>query len=136
MKFGLDKQTIADLNIFGTPSHKHSVFDFFNQTQTKGGNDALYQLMISPTNDLDVLVFRRNAIQTLAASNLNIRFNTNHFEFAEYYINSNINVLKDNGISAYIRHFSNILKSNNDYHVILRSKATKQSTIVNAVSSN
>lgn len=118
MTFELDNQTINDLDIFRSSSNQTSVFDYFDQTQTKGGQDALFQLMKSPTSEVDVLEFRIELIGFFRRTKTQIRFNAVQFDFIEHYLKLNIRALKDNFIDAYGKYVSNILKSNNDYHVI------------------
>ncbi|NOQ71793.1 MAG: hypothetical protein GQ574_07325 [Crocinitomix sp.] len=118
MMFELDNQTIKDLDIFGNSSNQNSVFDYFNHTHTKGGQDALSQMMRSPINDINILTFRKDAIQYFGDNKVAIQFNSSQFDFIEHYLKLNIPVLKDNYMDAYSAHLSNLLKAKNDYHII------------------
>ncbi|MFN8843632.1 MAG: hypothetical protein ACK5WV_08545, partial [Chryseotalea sp.] len=57
-KFCIDKQTSLDLNIFSLVNGDLSVFDYFNQTQTKGGKDVLEDMMRTPLNNLQEIKAR------------------------------------------------------------------------------
>ena len=48
MRFDTDRQTLLDLNIFPKERGIKSVFEYYNQTQTKGGKDLLLSIMSLP----------------------------------------------------------------------------------------
>ena len=52
MKFEIDKQTIKDLEIFGSENSDSSIFNFYNKTKTNGGRDFLTEMMKNPLTDI------------------------------------------------------------------------------------
>ena len=87
MKFEIDEQTIADLEIFSTPSRSKSVFSLFNFTQYKGGQDKLYSFLSNPLTDIEGIVFRRDAIAFFQSIlPLDLQIDKDALGFAEYYL--------------------------------------------------
>lgn len=62
MAFQIDDQTKKDLTIFGIYKGGKSVFDLFNFTTCKGGEDKLYQFLSEPMTDLDKINERKEAV--------------------------------------------------------------------------
>lgn len=62
MSFIIDKQTIDDLNIF-PKNGKNSVFNIYNNTQTRGGSILLEEMFRHPLDNLDVINKRQAIIR-------------------------------------------------------------------------
>ncbi|GGG78996.1 DNA mismatch repair protein MutS [Parapedobacter pyrenivorans] len=82
--FYLDKQTIADLQLFD--DSKGSVFACFNQTITYGGEDALRDLFGKPLTDRDRLQKRTSTIRFLMDNVEELVFDKTAVDFVDYYL--------------------------------------------------
>lgn len=93
MPFQIDDQTKKDLDIFGTYKSGKSIFDLFNLTTCKGGQDKLYRFLAEPMTDLQKINERKEAVlffQHHVTSRLTI--DKDALDYAVYY-------LKDRGSS-------------------------------------
>ena len=63
MRFDIDNQILEDLNVFPERKKAKSVFDIFKNTITSGGQRSLISIMKNPTNEINVLSKRINAIE-------------------------------------------------------------------------
>ncbi len=117
-KFCIDKQTSFDLNIFSPTNGDFSVFDYFNQTQTKGGRDLLEDMMRTPLKDLNEINARILNISYIIDNNVICNFNKEHLVFIEHYLNHNIPFLNSNPFELLYSNISNKLRPSNDIYVI------------------
>lgn len=117
-KFCIDKQTSLDLNIFSLVSGDLSVFDYFNQTQTKGGKDLLEDMMRTPLNNLQEIKARTLDISYIIENNIFCKLNKEHLVFIEHYLNQNIPILNGNYFELLYSRISNKLRPSNDIYVI------------------
>ncbi len=120
MIFGTDKQTKQDLNLFSRQKGELSVFDYFNQTKTKGGVLELEGLMESPSCDLKEINQRIETIQFICDNPINIEFDKDALDFIEHYLNQNTSILRDNFIDSSFLWLKNKLQPSNDYYIIMR----------------
>ncbi|WP_068475247.1 MutS-related protein [Saccharicrinis aurantiacus] len=118
MKFELDQQTIKDLEIFGGGKSSKSIFDFYNCTRTRGGQEYLMRIMRNPTSDLEKLNSRKSAFQFFANNRIDLVFNDNQIDFIKTYCDLNVATLKDNIVDAYIQKLSYRIKPSNEYYLI------------------
>jgi DNA mismatch repair protein MutS len=117
-KICIDKQTSLDLNIFSLTSGDSSIFDYFNQTQTKGGKDVLEDMMRTPLNDLKEIKARISDISFVIENNIICNLNKEHLVFIEHYLNQNIPILNSNPFELFYSSISNKLKPSNDIYVV------------------
>ena len=120
MTFDTDRQTLSDLNLFPTERGVESVFDFYNQTQTNGGKELLRNIMSHPLNDLNEITTRNNAVKFLHDNDLYCQFERKDLDAAEYYLNLDKAVLKDNLIDSLYNHLSDRINTSNEYYLISR----------------
>lgn len=118
--FGTDNQTLQDLNIFSQARGDVSVFDFYNFTKTKGGKDALENLMRNPLNDLNEINGRLSAIKFIDDNKLACGLDKESLDFIEFYLNQNTTILRDNYIDSLFSFLSFKIKPRNEYYVISR----------------
>lgn len=81
--FYIDRDTLTDLHLLDKDGH--GVFDFFNQTITKGGEEALFDLFRDPITDLKEIK-RRQAIIHFFMDYGHIEFNRESVDFVEHYL--------------------------------------------------
>ncbi len=121
MSFIIDKQTIDDLNIF-SKNGKNSVFNIYNNTQTRGGSMLLEEMFRHPLDDLDIIQKRQSIIQYFYKKRTEFPFQGAIFDAVEYYlsntdtrtqINANDNKLK--------KQFQRLLKTDTEFQSAQRS---------------
>lgn len=118
MFFEADRQTIRDLEIFGTEKNHNSVFQIFATTKTSGGKNRLHQFMQFPLSDLTKIQGRCAAIKFVGEHNFALTINSGQFDFIEHYLNLNVSVLRNNFLDAYLQLLAYKLKPLNDYYII------------------
>lgn len=118
MRFELDRQTIDDLEIFGDGKSGHSIFDFYNQTKTRGGKDHLLALMENPLTDIQELSERTELIKFIASIGFDLKINSGQFDFIDHYFRLNIPPLRNNLFDAFYQNLSYQLNPTNDYYLV------------------
>jgi DNA mismatch repair protein MutS len=118
MKFGTDKQTILDLNIFSKTKGELSIFNIYNSTITKGGRDALEQMMRIPLCNFEELNSRLSTIKYICNNGIKCRLENEYLDFIEYYLNQSTPVLKDNIFNSVSARISYKIKPSNEYYII------------------
>ena len=88
--FEIDNQTINDLNIFPKIKGEDSIFKFFSNTKTSGGQTALIKMMKNPSDDFDLLTSRIEAIEFIQNNNILFQFSEKMLDFIEHYLNQNV----------------------------------------------
>ncbi len=89
MQFGIDQQTIRDIELFTDSKESCSIASFFDETMTKGGQDFLYHLLRSPTTDLTLLENRRAIIAYFQNSALKLEIDSKEIGYIEDYLKLN-----------------------------------------------
>lgn len=118
MNFELDKQTLRDLEIFGSEKAPHSIFRVYNYTKTIRGKKYLYELMQFPMTDIVKIQQRRDAIKFIYDTEFELTINSTQFDFIDHYLNLNIAPLRNNFLDASIDILSYRIKPGNDYYII------------------
>ena len=118
MTFKADKQTIKDIELFAEKKGNPSLFSFYNQTITKGGESLLYEIFKAPSSDIEFLENRKNEIKFFVDNGCYLKLNSRSIDFIEYYLNSRRVPLKANIIDATVNAISNKLIPNSDYYTI------------------
>lgn len=85
MAFLIDKQTLSDLQIFGSGQEK-TVYGLFNRTHTRGGAQVLKELFTCPLSDPDRINRRRYTIGYFLQENLRFPFESAWFDAIEHYL--------------------------------------------------
>lgn len=119
MKFEIDSQTRKDLDIINDNADSRSVYSIFNNLNTSGGKNKLYELLTTPTSDIRLLNHRKEIILYLHKNKLQFDLNYHQFDFIEHYFRLNRTPLHDHFIDSFIDNLSDKLKPTNDYYLIL-----------------
>lgn len=130
-KFGIDQQTIDDLNIFPQLNSDLSIFEYYNYTQTKGGSDVLQTIIAKPMNDLMAINSRLSVIKHMVDRRLKLRIVDQDLDFISYYLKQNTDVLIDNFYYASKAKFKDYLKPTNDYYIINKGLESIRNHILN-----
>jgi len=118
IKFGIDKQTLLDLNIFPQANGDFSVFEYYNHTQTKGGKEALEEMMRMPLNNRNEIEARISIIRYITEQHITVNVDKEHLAFVEHYLGLNIPVLKNKPFGTISLNISNKIRPNNDIYII------------------
>lgn len=116
--FDIDDQTRKDLELFGDTRHSDSVFSFFDHTRTAGGRERLAEWLRTPTNDLETLQYRRDAIRFLFDHDIRPATKAHQLECIEQYYRLGVPVLRNNPLDALLTHLSAQWKPSNNYYRI------------------
>ena len=118
--FGIDGQTLSDLNIFSHAKGEFSVFSYFDLTATKGGRTELETLIKTPSNDPEKINSRISTIKFIHQHNLTCNLDHRYLEFIEYYLNLSAHVLRPGWFFSFNSWVNDKIKPTNDYYVIKR----------------
>ena len=133
MIFDTDRQTISDLNIFSGNRETNSVFDFYNNTQTAGGKEALINMMRIPLTGLYEINSRLSSIKFIHDYQLFCEFEIKDLVAIEFYLNMESAVLKDNILDALYTHLSDRIHPGNEYYLISRGLTSLYKHINNLI---
>jgi len=133
MIFDTDRQTISDLNIFSGNRETNSVFDFYNNTQTAGGKEALINMMRIPLTGLYEINSRLSSIKFIHDYQLFCEFEKKDLVAIEFYLNMDCAVLKDNVLDALYTHLSDLIHPGNEYYLISRGLTSLYKHINNLI---
>jgi len=87
--FDIDKQTLNDLEIFGSSDHQKSLFNLFNQTSTIEGSSTLKLIFKNPLTDINLISERKKLIEYLQKNNLDFNLDKESIDFIEFYLRQN-----------------------------------------------
>ncbi len=121
MTFDIDKQTIRDIELFSDKKKKPFVFSFYNQSETKGGQELLFEIFHAPSSDIEFLSNRKKEISFFYDTDCSLKLNSRSIDFIEYYLTIRRVPLKANIIDATYDGLSNRFNPDNDYFVITES---------------
>ncbi len=120
MSFRIDDQTKKDLDIFGTYKSGKSIFDLFDLTMSKGGQDKLYKFLSEPMTDLQKIKDRKDAVlffKNHATSRLNI--DKDALDYAVYYLkDKNSSIRRASKVWSAERSIMNKLNPSQSYYVV------------------
>jgi DNA mismatch repair protein MutS len=96
----IDRQTLADLEIFKTGENFVSVFSLIDRTKTAGGYQCLHYKFLNPPGDIGSLRKQQEVIRYLVRNIDIIRlpFGTNKLKPLEDYLSSNIDMIKTDSL--------------------------------------
>lgn len=86
MKFDVDVQTLADLDVFGKNKYRESLFSLFNLTHTSGGKSCLEDIFNYPTKDIRLLKSRQEIILFFQQHKIDTLEINERVEFIEHYL--------------------------------------------------
>ncbi len=118
MTFQVDKQTLKDIQVFNERKSQLSVFTFYNQIETKGGQELLYEIFKAPSSDIKFLENRKREIKFFFENDCHLKLNSRSVDFIEFYLNSRRVPLKANIIDATVNGLSHKFNPDSDYHII------------------
>ncbi|RZL43957.1 MAG: hypothetical protein EOP00_22080, partial [Pedobacter sp.] len=87
--FDIDKQTLNDLEIFGSNDNQNSLFSLFNQTCTIEGSSTLKLIFKNPLTDIKLISERKRLIEYLQKSELDFNQDKETIDFIEFYLRQN-----------------------------------------------
>lgn len=82
--FYIDRDTLSDLHLLDKDCD--GLFDFFNQTITRGGEEALVDIFRDPLTDLEGIKRRQATIRFFMDYDRHIEFNRESADFVEHYL--------------------------------------------------
>ena len=123
-KFDIDKQTLADLNIFEAYGLNKSVFSLFNFTSTIKGRDKLIDIFRTPSTDIQVINERQHVIKYLSGYSGNLDFDRTNIDFVESYLMQFAKIKSYSRISALTKSVNYFFYPNQGYY--LKEKGIKE----------
>ena len=118
MIFKIDKQTLADIDLFPDRNKDKSLFAYYNRTNTIGGNAKLNEIMHNPVSDLNLLESRKQEIDFFFRLEKTLVLSKKNIDFIEYYLRNGRTPLKDHLIDAAKDSFIDKIKVDSDYYII------------------
>jgi DNA mismatch repair protein MutS len=118
MIFDIDKQTIRDLEIFADKRNAKSIYNFYKRTETKGGEESLYEMLNAPVSDLEFLQARKDSICFFINHDCRLILHSRQIDYAEFYLRNRRFPLRDNIIDATFNGISNKFSPDSDYYII------------------
>lgn len=125
--FEIDRQTLKDLDLFADDGV--SVYSFFSQVKTLGGQYKLKAMMETPSSDVEILCSRRDSFRFFCDKQFTLEVNKNEADFIEHYLNYNFDPLKRNFIDAAARGIKYRLSPDKDYYTITQGIAETRKLI-------
>ena len=86
MAFIIDRQTLADLEIFEAYGVKNNIFKLFDKTLTQGGREKLLQMFNHPLSDMEKIRERQDAINFMYREKLLFPVDSISLGFIESYL--------------------------------------------------
>lgn len=126
--FEIDKQTWKDLDLFDQ-GRKGLVFSLFNHVNTVGGGDRLEELFKSPSNDLQALEDRRDAIRFFYENGIDVNIGRQQMDTVEHYLSSSIPLYPEMWLDAVIYTIRNKFKQTNNHYLVTIGVRTTVSTL-------
>ncbi|PWS26974.1 DNA mismatch repair protein [Pedobacter yonginense] len=115
--FDIDKQTLNDLEVFGSSEDHKSLFDLFNQTCTIEGESTLKLIFKNPLTDIKVITERLKLIQYLQNSSLDFNLDKESVDFIAFYIRQNNRPKKPSALSKIKKTVSEYLNPTRAFYI-------------------
>lgn len=103
MKFEIDKQTAADLELFEKTNGEKSVFSLFNYTNTVGGRESLRKMFQMPLNKKELIEERMESVQFFADHSFDFPLYKEGLHFIEHYLNRGNKPIKFSVFNTYVK---------------------------------
>ena len=126
--FEIDKQTLKDLDLF-EQGRKGMVYSLFNNVKTVGGGDRLELLFKSPSNDIELLEPRRDAIRFFYDNGIDVNIGRQQMDTIEHYLSASIPLYPDHWLDALLYNLRNKFKQTNDHYLVTIGIRTTVSTL-------
>ena len=118
--FKVDKQTLADLEIFDVKGIKNSIFKFFDRAVSHGGREELKEMFNTPLSDLRKLRERQDVIRYVYEKRHSFSIDRYLMSFIEYYLLIGNKPIRVSRLNAWNNAFRYWLKPTNEYYLIQR----------------
>jgi DNA mismatch repair ATPase MutS len=118
MRFGLDDNTLKDLDIFSVKKSSVSLYSIFSRTRTLGGRNKLIDMMEKPSADIEFLIERRDSIKWFYEQNISLDVTSNQLDLIEHYLNYNKRCLRDNFADAVFDRLYSKIQTSVSYYTI------------------
>lgn len=129
MKFEIDKQTIADLDIYNHDINVKTISGLFTQTQSFLGKSKVYELLATPLANYEELKERTETIQFFEHNSLfDMPLDIDALNFAEYYQKQRRHTMPPTFATAFGRFVFD--KLNKDAQYFLMKEGVFQTVIV------
>ena len=126
--FEIDKQTWKDLDLF-EQGRKGLVYALFNNVKTVGGGDRLEMLFKSPSNDIELLEPRRDAIRFFYDNGIDVNIGRQQMDTIEHYLSASIPLYPDHWLDAPLYNLRNKFRQTNDHYLVTIGIRTTVSTL-------
>ncbi len=126
--FEIDKQTWKDLDLFDQ-GRKGLVYALFNNVKTVGGGDRLEMLFKSPSNDIELLESRRDAIRFFYDNGIDVNIGRQQMDTIEHYLSASIPLYPDHWLDALLYNVRNRFRQTNDHYLVTIGIRTTVSTL-------
>ena len=126
--FEIDKQTWKDLDLF-EQGRKGLVYALFNNVKTVGGGDRLELLFKSPSNDIELLEPRRDAIRFFYDNGIDVNIGRQQMDTIEHYLSASIPLYPDHWLDALLYNLRNKFRQTNDHYLVTIGIRTTVSTL-------
>lgn len=125
MKFDIDKQTIADLDVYSNNINAKSIVALFDKTQSFLGKEKIYELLSTPLADYEALKERSETIQFFFENSLFVpKIDTDSLNFAEYYQKQRRHTIQPTFATAFFKRVFDKLNSDAQYYLMERGVNT------------
>lgn len=119
MKFYIDKQTIADLNIYSDNVNIKSVAGLFEHTQSNFGKTRIYELLATPLSDYQELKDRSEAIRYFFDNSLfDLKLDIDALGFTQYYQKQRRTSMQPTFLTAFWRRVFDKLNGDAQYFLM------------------
>ena len=126
--FEIDKQTWKDLDLFDQ-GRKGLVYALFNNVKTVGGGDRLEQMFKYPSNDVELLEARRDAIRFFCDNGIDLNIGRQQMDTIEHYLSASIPLYPDYWLDALLYNLRNKFKQTNNHYLVTIGIRTTVSTL-------
>ena len=116
-KFLVDDLTLKDLeldDLYG----ENSFLSKFEKPASKGGRFFLEKILRSPSQNIESLIYRRDAIKFIQECAGAINIDKKLVNFVDYYINSNDSLILANTVDSFVATVKNYFKASNSFYII------------------
>jgi DNA mismatch repair protein MutS len=117
MDFEMDEQSYNDLSIFRN-GNKATIWELFSGTRTVGGRNKMEEMMGNPSNCINVLSERREAIQFFINSQIELNISHSGFDLILHYLEYGGVLMRSNVVDAFVVYAKSKINPNQEYYNI------------------
>lgn len=115
--FEVDNQTLKDLEIIDK-GHSGLIMQLFSVAQSKGGNKLIRAWLNQPTNNLQKLTRRRDAIDFFMRNDASFDIPIKQIDFIHHYLEAGLSVIADHPVDVVLWSVKARVKDTNDNFLI------------------